>query len=886
MAARPLEIVVVPHTHWDREWYLPAGRFRQRLVALADELLDAPPAPGTSFLFDGQAIVLEDYLAVRPERRDRLAALLRDGRIEAGPWYVLADELIPSGEALARNLTEGGRILRALGAAAAPVLYSPDAFGHPAALPLLAREFGCEIVVVWRGYGGARWPAGDAARWRAPDGRAVLLWHLPPSGYEFGSALPTDDAQAAARWETVRDTLGSRARLGVVLLQNGADHHARQRGLDEAIAALARAAAPSIVRRGALAEFARRALARAGETALPEISGELRDSYGYAWTLQGTFATRARQKRDVARTERLLERDVEPWIAIAMARGGPDRRPLLRAAWRPLLQCLPHDTLCGCSLDEVARAMDARLADAWAQGGGLREDSLQDLANHDRERARVSSEEWTPAVVVRNPAPRVRHGVADVELLGFLADVPVGPGSGGRAGSSRAPASLVAGDPALPMQLLTRAERIDRVESPRHYPDADIVDARRALLWVPEIPAYGLCAWAVRSGASRGVPPAPVSLDGMVMDNGVLAVTVHDDGRVSVRATEGDVASLIAFEDVADAGDLYTHSPAGSPSRDAAFLGARVVHRGPLRAAVRLRWRIPAAAADPARLTNRRRSSDAVQLDVELSLDAGARFLRLRLTGHNGARDHRTRIVLDTGVREGAVWADAAFGPVRRVPVVVPAAERATEAPPPTAPLHRWVSLDGEGRGATVYADGLAEYEATPDGEVAITLVRAVGELSRADLPERPGHAGWPAPTPDAQSIGAFAATLAFFPHGPRTPAVVDAIERVADDVLVPLRGETLRSALAIPDTVAGVELVGDGLAFSACMPAERDGWLVLRCVNLLDEQVSGRWRLGAGAREATLARMDETPSGALAVEQGEVPFVAAPHATVTILVR
>jgi len=104
MAEHDLTVHVVSHTHWDREWYEPAGRFRQRLVALIDEILDDPPLRGDSFLLDGQAIVLADYLAVRPERRAELAALLQRGAIEAGPWYVLADELIPSGEAMVRNL--------------------------------------------------------------------------------------------------------------------------------------------------------------------------------------------------------------------------------------------------------------------------------------------------------------------------------------------------------------------------------------------------------------------------------------------------------------------------------------------------------------------------------------------------------------------------------------------------------------------------------------------------------------------------------------------------------------------------------------------------------------------------------------------------------------
>ena len=159
-----LRVLVVSHTHWDREWYHAAGRFRQRLVALVDDLLDDPPPEGQSFLLDGQGIVLDDYLDVRPERASELAALLRQERLEAGPWYVLADELIPSGEALVRNLLAGRDALRALRAEPPPVLYCPDAFGHPAILPALASGFGLSLIVAWRGYGGR---AGPRATWCA-----------------------------------------------------------------------------------------------------------------------------------------------------------------------------------------------------------------------------------------------------------------------------------------------------------------------------------------------------------------------------------------------------------------------------------------------------------------------------------------------------------------------------------------------------------------------------------------------------------------------------------------------------------------------------------------------------------------------------------------------
>ena len=35
-----MNVHVVSHTHWDREWYLTHEQFRLRLVALVDRLLD------------------------------------------------------------------------------------------------------------------------------------------------------------------------------------------------------------------------------------------------------------------------------------------------------------------------------------------------------------------------------------------------------------------------------------------------------------------------------------------------------------------------------------------------------------------------------------------------------------------------------------------------------------------------------------------------------------------------------------------------------------------------------------------------------------------------------------------------------------------------------
>ena len=181
---------LIPHTHWDREWYLPQSTFLARLVPALDDLLDRlSTESGSTFLLDGQTVLLEDYLGVRPDHEAAVAELVRSGRLQVGPWYVLADELIPSAESLIRNLLAGQTDAARFGGRS-DVLYSPDAFGHPAIWPQLAGEFGIRFGVIWRGLGGEPGQERDLYRWRGPDGREVLLYHLPPDGYEIGAALP------------------------------------------------------------------------------------------------------------------------------------------------------------------------------------------------------------------------------------------------------------------------------------------------------------------------------------------------------------------------------------------------------------------------------------------------------------------------------------------------------------------------------------------------------------------------------------------------------------------------------------------------------------------------------------------------------------------------
>ncbi|HEY8795865.1 MAG TPA: hypothetical protein VIM15_13075, partial [Gemmatimonadaceae bacterium] len=615
----------------------------------------------------------------------------------------------------------------------------------------------------------------------------------------------------------------------------------------------------------------------------PDVSGELRDSYGYTWTLQGTFATRSALKRRAAQAERSLLRNTEPWVALAERVRHTNRGALMRAAWKTLLQCQPHDTLCGCSVDAVARAMAARLEDAEVQSAGLREDALFDLIGYDADATRSAPDARTSAVVICNPAARGRGGVAEVEVLAVRDRVRVGPGSGGADTMpiGESPPDWVIDRGNVPVQRLMTERRHDRVESPQSYPLDEFVESTRALVWVPPLEGYGTRAFPLSSSdaGAASIVPEQVRTAGLSISNGAMRIEADARGRIRLDTTDGarSIASAFSIESITDAGDLYTPSPRGEP-RYAEFSNPRLGLRGPLRATLVVQWRVE--FYDQLRMLAPRAASGT----LTLTLDAGAKFVRADIDGDNGLVDHRLRLRVSTDASNADVFADAAFGPVRRKTIVAP--EHSTETPPATSPLARYVTLAARDRGATIYSDGLGEYEAFADGTIALTLLRAVGELSRNDLPERPGHAGWPASTPEAQQPGHFSGRFALLLHGARDDATIAEIERTADDVLHPLAGRTVRSATELPESTAGVSLEGDGLALSAVKTSEDGEWLALRCVNLLERDVAGAWLLGTPTGEARASRLDESPGELVGIQDNRISFVAPPRAIVTMLVR
>ena len=467
------------------------------------------------------------------------------------------------------------------------------------------------------------------------------------------------------------------------------------------------------------------------------------------------------------------------------------------------------------------------------------------------------------------------------DLTWFRRDVLVGPlgGREPRRGDGARAIALLGPDGPIALQPLGRATAYERLDAPRHYPDQDEVDVVRVAFRAPALPGLGFTVLEPAE-RQRAVVDSAVRAGPRSLDNGLLALTVAQDGTVTLadRRTGLLYPSLLELESAGDAGDSYTWAPRAADRlrRVTGPVAVRILARGPLLAALEVRER----------LTN---PTGYVDLRLILTLHAGSPALRCTILLDNRATDHRLRLRVPTGVPGAAALAGTQFGTVMRTASAAPTSHYMRETPVATAPAQRFVAVADGARGLAVLAPGFFEYELGANGDLRVTLLRAVGQLSREDLPTRPGHAGWPTATPLAQCLGPDRLQLAVVPVEAADLWAGSILAEEWEDVFLPPRALWLRQATPLRAPPCDLRLEGKGLVFSSAKPAEQGQGLVLRCWNARGEAVSGAWRLDRVAARALRVRADERAVvGELGLADGghTVPLVVEPHGIATVKVE
>ncbi len=736
------------------------------------------------FTLDGQLQTIDDYLEIRPENEQRLRALVEEGRLAIGPWQVLMDEFLVSGETIWRNLEVGLERAREFGGEMR-VGYLPDMFGHIAQMPQILRAHGLDNAVVWRGVPAA--VEGHVFEWRGVDGSSVRAEYLP-AGY--GNAayllLAPDNLGGAvdALIETMRPFFGD----DPVLAMYGTDH---QEPLPELVDIVERANAENDRVRIQLTTLGA-ALAN-GSAPSTTWTGELR-SGARANLLMNVTSARIDIKAAAARAERWLERYAEPLAAL---HGGEWPDEFLALAWRRVIENSAHDSICGCSADAVSAQVLVRFAEAEQLG--------RDLAAEALEPARAKTPRG--AAVVANPSPFVRDDVVELELPVPVEwdDVALETADGSRFPaqqlSRNAPqlyrVELLGRDiPELVRRRLHGRElfghwlngftvepgprmvfELDTVQDP---PSIDLVELRTAVLVAAKAkederweivfrtrarrrlaarvsaPALG---WTGVRAVEGGEPGDAVKLDGGVLENGLLRVQVANDGTLRIGDLEGVGRIVRGF----DVGDSYNYAP---PPDDV------LVDRPE---SVRVEWLEsgPVRASLVVRRTYDWPPDHRVEVETHVELRAGEPFARLRVAFDNPADDQRVRLHVPLRQHASHSYAEGQYAVTERGLV---AEGGHGEMPLPTFPASSFVSAGG----VALLLEHVSEYELLEGRELALTILRSTGWISRNTNPYRDEPAGPELRIPDAQLRGRHSFSFAIYPHdGVRPgPDVLEQAER------------------------------------------------------------------------------------------------------------
>ncbi len=712
----------VSHTHWDREWYLTFEQFRLRLVQLVDNLLDLleKDARFAYFHLDGQTIVLEDYLKIRPSKRKRLEALIREGRILVGPWYEQNDLFLTSAESTVRNLLEGIRTSRELGGEM-KVGYLPDHFGLVGQMPQIFRGVGIDNSVFGRGYDLAK-HGNPYCFWRAPDGSEVV-GILMPHWYNNAQRLPNSSEDLKKLFPELRTREELVNTLPHYLMMNGVDHLEAQEDLPEVLDRLR-------MLFGGECEFVHDTLPNytqmiarymcEARTSYPVVEGELREREDYA-ILGGTLSSRVYLKQANMLCHDLIEKWVEPlsvWCAVYNLE--PYDHDLIRHLWKIYMQNHPHDSICGCSQDAVHDHMMDRFASVREIAGEIIERKLElltrqvDISNYEKEDQKL---------LVVNTSQQESRSVISSSLY-FLAEDTVDTFE-----------VLAPDDVSVPYRITSVAPSRIQVLSPINLPG--ILEVKRFdIEWQPHVPPMSYAAYRIRAHRQGQVIESTELQEDLILDNEYLRVTVHKDGTFGItdKRTNRTLSHLGQLEDTGDCGDLYVY--ASVKGEEATLWDGEVkvteAQSTPLfdRCRYRLTWHLPVELTPD--LQARTRTTAPCNVEVTLQLDKGSPYVKFDVAIDNQAKDHRIRVTFPLSDKIEQVVAGGQFDAVQRAWDEGSEYARDCNA----QPYWKWVAPRVSGGGLAVYTRGTHEYEVADDGRtLAVTLLRCVETINQRAIP-------------------------------------------------------------------------------------------------------------------------------------------------------
>ena len=780
------KVYIISHSHWDREWYMAYEQHHMRLIELIDDLLELFEVDPSfnSFHLDGQTIILDDYLQVRPEKRQAIQQAINEGKLRIGPFYILQDDFLISSESNVRNMLIGMEESRKWGT---PVMlgYFPDTFGNMGQTPQLMKQAGISAAAFGRGVK----PIGfdnqvleaenyssqySEMWWKGPD-QTAIFGLLFANWYSNGNEIPVEKEAALAFWKQKLADAEQYASTNHLLMMNGVDHQPVQKDISKAIH-LANELFPDY-------EFIHSNFTdylEAVQKDVPEdlgsVEGELTSQETDGWyTLANTASARVYLKQWNTKVQRQLENITEPLATMAYEVSGNYPHDQLDYACKTLMQNHPHDSICGCSVDSVHREMIPRFEKADEVGKYLAQDSLEQLT------AAIDTtgfpKDSFPFVIV-NTAGMDKTGEAEItielERKRFAEGIPEQLYQELENLPKRKYHVETKSGATIPAILSEETVQFGYDLPKDRFRVPYMARMIKVTLPLENMPAFSWETFALVEGEAKAEEKETmIHQSGRIIENGPLHLTIEKNGTITMedRKNKRKLNNLHIFEDIGDIGNEYIFKqpfcdqPILSSNKENSEVKVLVDTPEIAKISILQEMEIPVSADERLekeqqmvvefryRKAERSKEKRILQIKTIMTIRKDSKKIDFETTLDNQMKDHRLRVLFPTKLHVEHHEADSIFEVVKRPNHVSKSWEN------PTNPQHQqaFVNIHDEEYGVTVGNFGLNEYEVTEDGQIAVTLLRSVGEL---------GDWGY-FPTPEAQCLGEHRFNYSIELHGP-----------------------------------------------------------------------------------------------------------------------
>lgn len=847
---------IVPHMHWDREWYFSTEESRILLVNNMEEIMEMlennPDYP--YYVLDGQTSILEDYFAVKPENKERLKKLVQEGRLIIGPWYTQTDEMVVGGESVVRNLLYGIKDSEEYGDYMR-IGYLPDSFGQSAQMPMILNGFDITYSIFWRGTSERHGTDKTEFYWKTDDGSKVLV-QLFPLGYAIGKYLPEDKEALQKRIDKYFTVLDRGATTDNIILPNGHDQMPIQKDIFMIMEKL-RKLYPD--RKFFLSKYESVFAELEKQNNLPTLQGEFLDGK-YMRVHRSIYSTRMDIKAANTRIENKITNLLEPLASLAYSLGFEYHHGLIELIWKEIMKNHAHDSIGCCCSDKVHREISNRFF--------LAEEKVDQLINFYKRKIvdSMDTQEQYDRLTAFNLLPYKRTEVVTTSVMTKLKSFKLVDKD-----SNELDFEIIGSE-------ITDPGLIDRQIV--HYGNYDPF-IKYTIQLKDTLPAMGYKTYFVVESDEK-VKNSFESTN--KVDTDYYEITVNPSGTLNIfdKQLKQSFTNVLRLENGGDDGDEYDFSPL--PNEELIYsdsVDANIeISQNRFGATIDIEYTL----AVPENLEKRKSQvvDGAVEVHIVVTVPNHKPVIEVKFEVNNYAKDHRLRALIPTNIASSFSISDNQFGSIKRdvidSAIHVWEKEDWDERPDPIYPMLSFVGLSNDNYGVSVLTNSTREYEIVGDefDTIAITLFRSIGFLGKEEMLRRPGRpSGIKLPTPDSQMIGKLTLDFAITTHTQQAN-----VARIAKEYLTPVEiynkipHDAMRlnkSDVKTPLEFSFFKEVQPNIVLSTLKKAEKDNQFVLRFYNPSNVEETAVFEFNREIDHASVANLNEKAIEDLAVNNNQV---------------